>query len=195
MCFYEVAKDIIIPIVSAIIGGAITLIGVQQTIKNENKKAQQDYLERIRPFFVIETYKTLDLQKNTIKDTYTVKTFEDDYQGNRVIRWDGLLLSNVSDNVSIIGYVRIDNTKYNCLSMVPVKPGEFCEIHPTVFPILTQNSVSSISIGVYDRLFNLYEYTLSFEIERCDEKLRIGKYDTKRIVYSSIDCSKNLAER
>lgn len=195
MCFYEVAKDIIIPIVSAIIGGAITLIGVQQTIKNENKKAQQDYLERIRPFFVIETYKTLDLQKNTIKDTYTVKTFEDDYQGNRVIRWDGLLLSNVSDNISIIGYVRIDNTKYNCLSMVPVKPGEFCEIHPTVFPILTQNSVSSISIGVYDRLFNLYEYTLSFEIERCDEKLRIGKYDTKRIVYSSIDCSKNLAER
>ena len=52
-CCYTIWSDIIIPLIAALIGGGLTLIGVIWTIKAEKKKDKKAYLERIRPFFVL----------------------------------------------------------------------------------------------------------------------------------------------
>ena len=49
-CDYTFIKDIIIPVIAALIGGGTTLIGVICTIRHENKKSEKSYKERIRPF-------------------------------------------------------------------------------------------------------------------------------------------------
>lgn len=50
----QVWTGIIIPLISAAIGGGITMWGVIHTIKNESRKKKEEDLERIRPFLVLE---------------------------------------------------------------------------------------------------------------------------------------------
>ena len=40
-CCYVIWSDIIIPLIAALIGGGLTLLGVVLTIKSENKKAKK----------------------------------------------------------------------------------------------------------------------------------------------------------
>lgn len=58
---------VVVPLVSAFIGGLITFLGVLLTIKAENKKSSKEYLEKIRPFFVVEPPLTMDTEKNPKK--------------------------------------------------------------------------------------------------------------------------------
>ena len=44
---WDVFKDIIIPLVCALFGGLVTFIGIFITIKHENKKSRQEYVDRI----------------------------------------------------------------------------------------------------------------------------------------------------
>lgn len=53
MTWQEIITNIIIPLISAIVGGLLTLIGVIITIKNQNKKNKQDLYEQYRPYFGI----------------------------------------------------------------------------------------------------------------------------------------------
>ena len=66
-CCYIIWTDIIIPIIAALIGGGLTLSGVILTIQAEKKKAKKEYLEKIRPFFVIEDANTIDITQIKVK--------------------------------------------------------------------------------------------------------------------------------
>ena len=68
---WDVFKDIIIPLVCALFGGLVTFIGIFITIKHENKKSRQEYVDRIRPFVVIESALTT---KADIKNKQTWTT-------------------------------------------------------------------------------------------------------------------------
>ena len=50
----ETASNIIISILSSIIGGLFTFGGVWLTIKHEQKKERRNYLESIKPYLVVQ---------------------------------------------------------------------------------------------------------------------------------------------
>lgn len=51
MCTIETIKDILVPLLSAIIGAAFSLIAVHITMKHESKNRKADLEEKSRPFF------------------------------------------------------------------------------------------------------------------------------------------------
>ena len=109
-CDYTFLRDIIIPLVAALIGGSTTLIGVILTIRHENKKSLKSYIEKIRPFFVVESLLTTNIEIARIKTAYvsddstTVLTPND-----TIIHWNGLLLTNVSDAVCVLNMYELMN--------------------------------------------------------------------------------------
>lgn len=50
---YDMLRDIWVPLLSGIIGGLFTLIGVILTIKQERKKDISEHLQEIKPYLVI----------------------------------------------------------------------------------------------------------------------------------------------
>lgn len=193
-CNYAFFKDIIIPLIAALIGGGTTLIGVICTIRHENKKSDNSYKERIRPFFVVEPLSTSSYSLEAIKEAVVA----DDSAGvaipnDMIFHWDGLLLTNVGDAVCVFEYIRIDDEYYEATEKAPVKIGVTLSIKSTPLSMyIRSREVSQIAIGVTDRLFNRYEYLLSFQLSNYDEDGPLKKHVAKSIEITEIDCSKNV---
>lgn len=77
MTWQEIIFNIIIPLISALIGGSLTLIGVIITIKSQNKKNNQDLCEQYRPYFGIVHDVSDQCYKNS-KDTIRVDFCNDE---------------------------------------------------------------------------------------------------------------------
>jgi len=193
-CNYTFFKDIIIPLIAALIGGGTTLIGVICTIRHENKKSENSYKERIRPFFVVEPLSTSSYSLEAIKEAVVA----DDSAGvaipnDMIFHWDGLLLTNVGDAVCVFEYIRIDDEYYEATEKAPVKIGVTLSIKSTPLSMyIRSREVSQIAIGVTDRLFNRYEYLVSFQLSNYDEDGPLKKHVAKSIEITEIDCSKNV---
>ena len=195
-CCYVIWSDIIIPLIAALIGGGLTLLGVVLTIKSENKKAKKEYLEKIRPFFIIEDVNTVDITQIKDKNIYVNDDSMNDVDPDQIVyHWDSLLISNQSDNVCMISYIKINDTEYASFGNVPIKSGDFCEIRGYPLSAFIRKTVDNISIGFLDKNFNLYEYKVSFEIEEySNENEGLKKYCHKAITFSLIDCRTKLAK-
>ena len=187
-----VLVDIIIPIACALIGGGLTLIGVIITIRHENKKAKNEYTERIRPYFVVEQcYLPNAIPKDVSTIYFADDSTNDPIDGDIIYHWNSLLLTNVSENVCLIDYVRIGKTKYNIYDRVPIKASQSIVLKG--YPLSTYicaKGIESVAIGVQDRQQNNYEYDVLFEIsDAVPKENRIKKKENKAIVFESIDCS------
>lgn len=195
-CCYIIWTDIIIPIIAALIGGGLTLIGVILTIQAEKKKAKKEYLEKIRPFFVIEDATTIDITQIKVKKIWVNDDSMNDVEPDQIVyHWDSLLISNQSDNVCMVSYIKVNDTEYASFGNVPIKSGDFCEIRGCPLSAFIRKTVDNISIGFLDKNFNLYEYKVSFDIEEyANENEGLKKYCHKAITFSLIDCQTNLAK-
>ena len=161
------------------------------------KKAKEEYLEKIRPFFVIENVRMLDLNQIKIKQIYVEDDSSDDVKPDQIVyHWSSLLLSNQSEFVCMFSYIKINGIEYASFDNIPIKSGDFCEIKGFPLSAFIRKTVDNTSIGFLDRFFNLYEYKVNFEIkefENISEGLK--KYCHKSIMFSRIDCRINLADR
>lgn len=189
----ETASNII-SILSSIIGGLFTFGGVWLTIKHEQKKERRNYLESIKPYLVVQHL--VDLSKTEIQSIKTLSIPNDSTaplpsltQTSVVYHWENLVVTNVSNSTGIFAYVKINNSPYAFSTKSPIKPFETFQIIGNLVSIFIFSSIESISLGVYDSNFNLYEYPLHFRIEEytgdphpklsCKEKV---------IKFDAIDC-------
>lgn len=190
----ETASNIIISILSSIIGGLFTFGGVWLTIKHEQKKERRNYLESIKPYLVVQHL--VDLSKSEIQNIKTLSIPNDSAaplpsltQTSVVYHWENLVLTNVSNSTGIFAYIKINSSPYAFPTKSPIKPFETFQIIGNLISIFIFSSIESISLGVYDSNFNLYEYPLRFRIEEytgdphpklsCKEKV---------IKFDAIDC-------
>lgn len=196
-CSYKIWADILIPLIASLIGGGLTLIGVFLTIKWEKRKAKEEYLEKIRPFFVLENEYPPDLSQTKIRKIYAKDdSMGDVMQDQIVFHWSSLLLSNQSESVCMLSYIKVNGIKYASFDNVPIKSGDYCEIRGFPLSAFIRKTIDDISIGFLDKFFNLYEYKMQFNIEEFQDKdERLKKYCNKTIVFSLIDCSTNLASK
>ena len=193
-CEINILSNIIIPLISAFIGGGITLIGVIITIQAENKKSRREYLEKIKPFFVVEKISDFDLESIRTKSITIPDDSEKDVDGDKIVfHWNNLIISNMSENVCMVSYIKINGQKYASFDDIPIKPGEFCEIKGYPFSIFIRQYLRNITIGFCDKNFNLYEYPISFQVtEHKNHIIGWEKYCHKEIVFSRIDCNKKM---
>ena len=191
-------------IISSIIGGLFTVVGVWMTIIYERKKEQHNYLESIKPYLVVQHL--VDLSKAEIQSIKTLSIPNDSTaplpsltQTSVVYHWENLVLTNVSNSAGIFAYIKINNSPYAFPTKSPIKPFETFQIIGNLISIFIFSSIESISLGVYDSNFNLYEYPLHFRIEEytgdpypklsCKEKvIKIDAIDCKspRLTYKDI---------
>lgn len=194
----ETASNIIISILSSIIGGLFTFGGVWLTIKHEQKKERRNYLESIKPYLVVQHL--VDLSKSEIQNIKTLSIPNDSAaplpsltQTSVVYHWENLVLTNVSNSTDIFAYIKINSSPYAFPTKSPIKPFETFQIIGNLISIFIFSSIESISLGVYDSNFNLYEYPLRFRIEEytgdphpklsCKEKV---------IKFDAIDCQTHV---
>lgn len=190
----ETASNIIISILSSIIGGLFTFGGVWLTIKHEQKKEQCNYLESIKPYLVVQHL--VDLSKTEIQSIKTLSIPNDSTaplpsltQASVVYHWENLVLTNVSNSAGIFAYIKINNSPYAFPTKSPIKPFETFQIIGNLISIFIFSSIESISLGVYDSNFNLYEYPLHFRIEEYtgDQHPKLSCKE-KVIKFDAIDC-------
>ena len=140
------------------------------TIKHEQKKERRNYLESIKPYLVVQHL--VDLSKSEIQNIKTLSIPNDSAaplpsltQTSGVYHWENLVLTNVSNSTGIFAYIKINNSPYAFPTKSPIKPFETFQIIGNLISIFIFSSIESISLGVYDSNFNLYEYPLHFRIE------------------------------
>ena len=189
----ETASNII-SILSSIIGGLFTFGGVWLTIKHEQKKERRNYLESIKPYLVVQHL--VDLSKSEIQNIKTLSIPNDSAaplpsltQTSVVYHWENLVLTNVSNSAGIFAYIKIYNSPYAFPTKSPIKPFETFQIIGNLISIFIFSSIESISLGVYDSNFNLYEYPLHFRIEEYtgDPHPKLSCIE-KVIKFDAIDC-------
>lgn len=116
-------------IVSSLIGGLFTVVGVWLTIIYERKKEQHNYLESIKPYLVVQHL--VDLSKNEIQNIKTLSIPNDSAapspsltKTSVVYHWENLVLTNVSNSAGIFAYIKINNSPYAFPTKSPIKPFE-----------------------------------------------------------------------
>lgn len=200
----EVVSNVIIPILSSVIGGLFTFGGVWLTIKREQRKDQNNYLESIKPYLVVQHL--VDLSKNEIQNIKTLSIPNDSAapapsltKTSVVYHWENLVITNVSNSTGIFAYVKVNNSPYAFSTKSPIKPFETSQIIGNLVSFFIRPSIESMTLGIYDSNFNLYEYPLHFRIEEykgdphpklsCKEKvIKIDAIDCKspRLTYKDI---------
>ena len=162
----EIIIYIIIPILSAIIGGSLTLIGVLLTIGNENKKRREEVKLATKPLFYIADPTQVYSSKNFV-DIVLIEKNEKKYDEGYE-----LIFKNTDKAIFIIEYIEINGIKhYPKYGDVVDKNLLFC------LRLLVKKGVlncmkNRIILSVNDLLNNNYKYQLEYTDE--DGKMTRG---------------------
>lgn len=163
----KLPKDIagiVTPVVASIMGGAITFGGVLLTINYNNRERRRAELLKLKPFLVYHnSFGYIDV--NSIQKFSVVSLSPNMLLGdNNTYILDHLfVVRNVSKNACVLSYIKINDKKFYDQPRVFL-PNENVLInasaHGNVFYF--SEEINSISLGVYDLNYNLYEYDVHF---------------------------------
>ena len=150
--------DIIIPIVSALIGGGLTLIGVLLTIRFENKKRKEEIRISNKPlFYLIDPMQNYD-SKNTADFEFNAKNVDT----NGFLE---IIFRNTDNAILLFDYISIDGEKYYSQNgNIVDKNTTFCiYLYPNKNIKIDE---ANIIISINDSLNNNYKYQLGFKTNK-----------------------------
>ena len=156
----EIIKDIIIPIVSAVIGGLCTFLGVFLTILHEKKKEKEERLLSNKPLFY-----RLDLRqeyeaKSSVDFCLGVGNFDD--KEGQIFG----VIKNTDNAVLIIDNVSVNDKIYKSLYGDVVDKNQIFNLYINVSEKI--NKDDEIIFTVKDIMNNKYKYRIETKNE--DEK-------------------------
>ncbi len=115
---------IIIPLISAFIGGGLTLAGVIVTIKWETKNKEQEAIEKVKPIIINTNWETI-----TNDSEYTNYEFTNGSSGNiDVIGY----FKNTDNGILFIDYIQSDFCTYKPVYNATIDKNSFFTIHMRV---------------------------------------------------------------
>ena len=149
---YEIFKDIIIPIVSALIGGIATFLGVKITIDNEKRKEQEKKIKEIKPYFYrIDSHQECEHEK-PINFYIGLEQAEDK-------EWKlGGIIKNTDNAIMIIKGVTIQDTFYKAQSGNVIDKN--CIVNLYIHCNESISEETNIVLEIEDILKNKYNYKL-----------------------------------
>ena len=165
---YVIIKDIIIPTICAIIGGAFTFIGVKLTIKHEKEKEEEEKILTNKPlFWRINSMQEYDYKSSTVyaleaKDEKDIALNDSDSIGG--------IFKNTDNAIFVIKYVLINNKKYFPINRDVVDKNQIFNLYIKMKEKYKENS--NITLVVTDILNNEYEYKLELNEKKEVESIR-----------------------
>ena len=166
---YDIPKEFsnlqsnITTIVSAVLGGAITLVGVAWTIKKTDSDRREDIIAQYTPY--------LKLISEDCQTTLECQYCQSDSDGKYFIQIDPFMIKNVSEKIVIIEGIYIDDIFFCC-------NGNFLcaneAVKILITPIYLDSLLSKIKILCSDVLKN--KYTLPCVYDYQEKKIVPGKY-------------------
>lgn len=160
----EVITEIIIPLLSAILSGAITLIGVILTIYHTNKINKQESIEKYKP--IIRCYYPYDyFDSDNAKNVSCIRSKElscKNIYGN--------FTNTDKANFSISG-IRVDGIFYETDINPHIKKSE-----DFIFDIQIpeKNKINNIELEILDDYNRKYVYELDFSVSNLDDVYIFG---------------------
>ena len=166
---YDMLRDIWVPLLSGIIGGLFTLIGVILTIKHERKKDISEHLQEIKPYLVIVHPSEVKRSEwNSQRYIYMLddeNDFDEDDVSTPLYRWDYLCLSNIGSSIGILKYIKVNEDIYSFDENSAIRPDECYQIHGSRLTNFTSGHVNSIHLGLYDKCFNFMNTILVSQLK------------------------------
>lgn len=170
-------QDIIIPIIAAVYGGLLTLVGVAWTIKKSDNDRKQAEEQRVKPLVFICNPQTISINKEELmkgillskRNIGSLKTAE----ANKVAFILPQIVISNSDysHVAIRGF-RI-NDEYHLYDHGQVLPKNKTFYLQNDFRFEYSNEIEYVAILLQDMLENLYELELNFSINKEDKNKTI----------------------
>ena len=148
----------IISIISAFIGGSLTLIGVIITIHFENKKKKEELIIANKPlFYAINPMQAYDY-KNAID--YNLSAKDNIFLDGKIL----FIFKNTDKAIMIINYLSINGKKYYPINGNVVDKNTTFNliIHSLCDPL--DNEKNEIILSVNDSLNNIYLYNLDYSV-------------------------------
>lgn len=169
-------QNILIPIISAVYGGVITLVGVALTIKKSDKDRKEDEIKKSRPLVFIVDPKTISVERekpvNRILYSNNNKgTLSPADKRNKYYAMPLIAISNADYSHSVIIGFRI-NDDYHIYDVGQVLPKDTLMVLRNDFEFNYQKEIQYVSLLIKDMLDNVYELELKIEIQR-DKKENI----------------------
>ena len=163
-------QNIIIPIISAVYGGLLTLVGVAWTIRKSDSDRKQEEQQKAKPVvFICDTRTLVDELKNPIqrfllskKCVGTLKEAKD--KTDAYIIHQILIQNSDYSHVSVRGF-RI-NEDYHIYDIGQVLPKNTIIDLRSYFKFEYTEEIKYVALILEDMLDNLYEMELNFEIHK-----------------------------
>ena len=154
----EIVVGIIIPIIAAIIGGALTLSGVLISIKFERKKHDEEIKRACEPLFYV-----LDYAQEYDYKSATTFYFESDDGGDGNI---SIIFKNTDKIQLILDYISFNNKKYFPQNGSVVDKNMVFYINIRSYANILNKNENNIYLVIRDVLNNKYKYKIIYSKEK-----------------------------
>ena len=167
-------QQVVIPVVAAVYGGLITLVGVTLTIRKADNDRKAEEISKAKPVVFVCDY------RYTTFDSGTVKILESKKAQGTLKK-----ASEKSKNKYSLRYINLENSDYSIVCLVGFMINDDCHFYD-IGQILPKNTryrmnsdfefeynkkIKTVSLLIEDMLHNLYEFETEFDI---DESNRIS---------------------
>ena len=164
---YKVIIEIVVPILSSLLGGILAFLVARYTITQERKLDMKPYL-----ITRDSSFESTNCSIIVFNSGYWKKSITEEKDGI-VYHLNGIRLQNASNNSCVIQYIALNKKIYKLDYETIVHPNEAVIIKAKVHEdakdaiglITTDTALTSIKLGVYDMAHRLYEYELLFSID------------------------------
>lgn len=168
LCCCQIWGDILIPLISAIIGGALTFLGVFYTIKKQEEKEGRNEQLKYKPYLKISQNKCKNeiCCKDYIKDTFDQDNIDfEKTKGFYTFRIETFYINNSNNAECILKSIIIDDQEYQ-LNEYLLSNNECVGITTTrTICINIARPIKIIYLKASDLLGNLYYYECEFKSE------------------------------
>lgn len=146
--------DIIVPLLSALIGGGITLIGVWLTLRNERKKQEKTLINQYKPLFYFRNGN--NTRKDQIESSIVINN-NDDYK----YRIFGII-QNTDKSIFQLDGVYVNDELMKPEDIFVIDKGK-CEVISIYLKKKVFENVRSIKLSIVDSINYIYEVPVSYK--------------------------------
>lgn len=166
LCCCQIWGDILIPLISAIIGGTLTFLGVYYTIKKQEEKENKNEKLKYKPYLKISHNKSKNevCCKEYIKDTFNQDNIDfEKTKGFYTFRIETFYINNSNNAECILKTIIIDNEEYK-LNEYLLTNNEGIGITTTRNVCINiEQPIKTIYLKISDLLGNIYYCKCEFK--------------------------------
>lgn len=177
----EDLKSVVIPVVAAVYGGLITLVGVTWTIRKSDNDRKNEEIAKAKPVVFVSDYRFVDESKNSINERWlesykvdgTIKKATSDSKNKYCLPQINLANSDYSVSC-LIGFIINDNCHFYDIGQVLAKNTQYRM--DSNFEFEFNEKIETVSLIIEDMLNNLYELELDYDINEYNQiQIKGGK--------------------